>query len=96
MCHLLICSLLGHTVDLGCSPYGSYFLQSFLGHWGQSAILNLLLEDILNPLHLGRLVQSKSGSRLVQAVIKTRHDLVTLSGLVQWVTRSVAVFPHVA
>ena len=43
-------SLLGHTVCLSQNATASYFIQTFLKHWGNLELVNLFIDDILRHL----------------------------------------------
>jgi len=75
-------TLLGHVVELGNHPSGTFFVQKFLTTWGLSKNLDLLVENILR--HLRELVHHPHGHYVVQSLINSRSDLATLSHVTNW------------
>jgi len=76
-------SLLGHVILISSCRSGSHFIQKFLARWGVSSIVDLLVEDILQHVHL--LVHDHYGSYVIQALLQSRADSCNVSYVAHWI-----------
>jgi len=79
-------SLLGHVVELGCHPSGTFFVQHFLVSWGVTKNLDLLVEHIFR--HLRDFVHNPYGQYVIQSLIKSRNDTHHLIILNKWLVKN--------
>ena len=82
----LVNTLLGHLVELSNHNHASFFIQTFLRHWAQSASLDFTVEDILR--HLRSIIHHPQGVHTVQTLLKARPDYQTVSTVTDWIIRN--------
>jgi len=86
-------SLLGHIVCLSQNATASYFIQTFLKHWGNLELVNLFIDDILR--HLREIAGHQTGIHTFETLVKVRNDYPTLSRIVDWIALNLeAVYKH--
>ena len=79
----LVNTLLGHLVELSNHKHASFFIQTFLRHWAQSASLDFTVEYILR--HLRSIIHHPQGVHTVQTLLKARPDYQTVSTVTDWI-----------